>query len=224
MRKLLLIIFSIIIFCTINIPAQIKSLDTRTKVQIQTDSGTIILVLYEETSLHKGNFLKLVTDNYYNGQFFHRLIKGFMIQGGDPNSKDSSKFVLLGEGDPGYTIPAEILPKYFHKKGVLAAAREGNNVNPSKASSGSQFYIVQGNVFTQSELDELVSQHRHLTFTEEERTAYMTVGGSPHLDGQYTIFGEITNGFDVLDKLMTVPTDQRDRPLTNLIYTINILK
>ncbi len=145
-----------------------------------------------------------------------------MIQGGDPNSKNADKGELLGQGGPSYTIPAEFNPNYFHKKGALAAARKGDDVNPSKASSGSQFYIVQGNVYSLAQLDMMVTRNMHAPFTDAEKEAYTQIGGSPHLDGSYTVFGEVIEGFEVLDKLMRVPVDAYDRPLTDLKFSIKI--
>lgn len=193
-------------------------------IQIQTDYGSITLVLYDDTPLHRENFIKLSQDGFYDGQVFHRLIKNFMIQGGDPNSKNAARGELLGQGGPGYTIPAEINPKYFHKKGALAAARKGDNVNPAKESSGSQFYIIQGTVLTKAQLDLMVERNMHKRFTEEETEIYTTLGGSPHLDGAYTVFGEVIEGMDVLEKLMNMPVDAYDRPLTDIRYSIKILK
>ncbi len=193
-----------------------------TKVQIKTDSGTITIALYDETPLHRDNFIKLAKSGYFDNQLFHRLIKGFMIQGGDPNSKNADKGELLGQGGPSYTIPAEFNPNYFHKKGALAAARKGDDVNPSKSSSGSQFYIVQGTVYSAAQLEMMVARNLHAPFSEIEKETYMQIGGSPHLDGSYTVFGEITEGFEVLDKLMQVPVDTYDRPLTDLKFSVKI--
>jgi len=193
-----------------------------TFVEIQTEYGDIKIKLYNETPLHKENFLKLINEGFYEDLLFHRLIKDFMVQGGDPNSKNASPGEMLGQGGPGYTVPAEILPQYFHKKGVLAAARKGDNVNPSKASSGSQFYIVQGKTFTKEELSQFVLQNKHKAFTEAEIAAYTTVGGTPHLDGGYTVFGEVTKGMEVLEKLMNEPVDSYDRPVKDLKFTIKI--
>jgi cyclophilin family peptidyl-prolyl cis-trans isomerase len=224
MRKIILITLSIIISLSGNLKAQNNPSDHLTTFLILTDSGNIKLVLYDETKLHKENFIKLAKAGYFDDQLFHRLIKDFMIQGGDPNSKNAVRGELLGQGGPGYTIPAEINPKYFHKKGALAAARKGDDLNPAKESSGSQFYIVTGNVFTKKQLDQMVSQNIHCRFSEKETVAYTTIGGSPHLDGGYTVFGEVIEGFEVLEKLMKIPVDAYDRPQIDIRFRIKILE
>jgi cyclophilin family peptidyl-prolyl cis-trans isomerase len=244
------------------------------KVQIETDFGTIKVKLYDETPLHRDNFIKLIIDGVYTDLLFHRVIQGFMIQGGDPDSKNAAPGKRLGEGDLGYTIPAEINPKFFHHRGVLAAAREGDQTNPEKRSSASQFYILQGKIFRSGELDTLsinltekrkvsllqvrikeiepelnklmaegnqnelnarinkiktevsaeVATLPPITFTEEQRTAYTTVGGYPSLDNNYTIFGEVIEGLDVLDKIASQTTDQFNRPLQDIKFRITMLK
>jgi peptidyl-prolyl cis-trans isomerase B (cyclophilin B) len=222
MAKKLIFYFAFYFICTVFSSCQTGTSDSRVKVIIETDSGKIVLVLYDETPQHKENFIKLIKEGYYDGQLFHRLIKEFMIQGGDPNSKNASTGEMLGQGGPGYTIPAEISELYIHKKGSLGAARKGDKLNPSRASSGSQFYIVQGRVFTNQELEELVLQNIHKPFTANEILTYTTLGGSPHLDGGYTIFGEVTEGLPVLDRLMNTPVDAYDRPVTDIKFTIKI--
>ena len=222
MRKFILLTLILMAYMTADSNCQFSTNEQLTKVQIRTDSGTITIVLYDETPLHRDNFIKLTKSGYFDNQLFHRLIKNFMIQGGDPNSKNADKGELLGQGGPSYTIPAEFNPNYFHKKGALAAARKGDDVNPSKASSGSQFYIVQGNVYSLAQLDMMVTRNMHAPFTDAEKEAYTQIGGSPHLDGSYTVFGEVIEGFEVLDKLMRVPVDAYDRPLTDLKFSIKI--
>jgi cyclophilin family peptidyl-prolyl cis-trans isomerase len=194
--------------------------DTKeTKVRINTTMGFIEVKLYNETPKHRDNFIKLVDSAFFDKTLFHRVIKGFMIQGGDPDSRNAPAGTMLGNGGPGYTIPAEFLPqKYFHKRGALAAAREGDQVNPTKASSGSQFYIVQGQVFTDSILN-LMEAHYKIKFSPEQRKAYTTVGGAPHLDGSYTVFGEVYNGMEVVDRIAAVPVDRNARPLTDVRMT-----
>jgi cyclophilin family peptidyl-prolyl cis-trans isomerase len=224
MKKILFIVLGFLLSNLSFISCQSNNSNGLTTVLITTDSGNIKLILYDETPLHKENFIKLINEKFYDGQHFHRLIKDFMIQGGDPNSKNANRGELLGQGGTGYTIPAEINPKYFHKKGALAAARNGDPVNPDKASSGSQFYIVQGRVFIMEELNQMVLEQIHAPFTDAEIEAYTKLGGTPHLDGRYTVFGEITEGFDVLDKLMNVPVDAYDRPLTDIEFSIKILE
>ncbi len=191
--------------------AQEKSKTSTKIVVISTQLGDIKLKLYDETPLHRDNFIKLVNEHYFDSTLFHRVINKFMIQGGDPDSKRALSGAMLGNGGPSYTIPAEFVPTLIHKKGVLAAAREGDMINPQKASSGSQFYIVQGKVFTTEELD-MLSKRMGKSFTSEQIKTYTTIGGTPHLDGSYTVFGEVISGWDVIDKIAAVATDQNNRP------------
>ena len=240
--------------------------ENRTMVKLETTMGNITVALYNETPKHRDNFIKLVKEGVYDSTLFHRVIKQFMIQAGDPESKNASDTAMLGNGDVGYTIPAEFNPKFFHKKGVLAAARQGDDVNPEKASSGCQFYIVTGRKFTELQLlgmenkmneqreeaifdtlarqhmkeiykmrkagdnagllelqDSLEAQARELAdkeekfhFTPEQVKAYSTIGGAPHLDGSYTVFGEVTEGMDVVDKIEMAKTNRADRPVENI--------
>ena len=195
------------------------------RVQLTTDSGVIVLRLYNQTPLHRDNFLKLVKQHYFDSLLFHRVIKNFMIQGGDPNSKNALPKVLLGNGGPGYTIPAEFDSTLFHKKGVLAAARQGDDVNPKKASSGSQFYIAQGKVFTDAGLDSVETfrlKGRKLPL--DHREVYKTIGGTPHLDMNYTIFGEVESGLEVVDKIAAAPRDANNRPLTDIRMKMKIIR
>lgn len=191
-------------------------------VRIETGFGTMRVRLYNETPLHRDNFLKLISEGYYDGQLFHRVIKDFMIQGGDPSSRGADKGVMLGTGGPGYTIPAEVIEQYFHKKGALAAARKGDAVNPMKESSGSQFYIVQGQPFTREQLKAFENMGRHKPFSEAQIEAYTTLGGSPHLDGEYTVFGEVVEGFEVLEKISKLPVDAYSRPHEDVVFKIDI--
>lgn len=240
--------------------------EKRTLVKLETTMGNITVALYNETPKHRDNFIKLVKEGVYDSTLFHRVIKQFMIQAGDPDSKNASDTAMLGSGDVGYTIPAEFNPKFFHKKGVLAAARQGDDVNPEKASSGCQFYIVTGRKFTEPQLlgmenkineqreealfDSLARQHmkeiykmrkagdnagllelqdtleaqaRELAdkeekfrFTPEQIKAYSTIGGAPHLDGSYTVFGEVTEGMEVVDNIEIAKTNHADRPIENI--------
>ena len=240
--------------------------EKRTLVKLETTMGNITVALYNETPKHRDNFIKLVKEGVYDSTLFHRVIKQFMIQAGDPDSKNASDNAMLGSGDVGYTIPAEFNPKFFHKKGVLAAARQGDDVNPEKASSGCQFYIVTGRKFTEPQLlgmenkineqreealfDSLARQHmkeiykmrkagdnagllelqdtleaqaRELAdkeekfrFTPEQIKAYSTVGGAPHLDGSYTVFGEVTEGMEVVENIEIAKTNRADRPVENI--------
>jgi peptidyl-prolyl cis-trans isomerase B (cyclophilin B) len=206
----------IVILFSLFISIQLMSQTTKpeTLVVIHTTMGDITAKLYNDTPLHRDNFIKLVNEGWYEGSPFHRVIQNFMIQGG--GNKD-------GRQDPGYTVPAEILPNHFHKKGVLSAARMGDQVNPEKASSGSQFYIVQGRVMDDRYLDAVTAQTGHV-FTEEQKAAYKTIGGTPHLDGGYTVFGEVLDGFDVVDKIAAVQTGKADVPVVPVTMTIEILE
>mgnify|MGYP004655904729 FL=1 len=240
--------------------------DNATLVKIETTMGDITVKLYDETPKHKENFIKLVKEGVYDSTLFHRVIKNFMIQAGDPTSKTASATDTLGSGDVGYTIPAEFNPKFFHKRGVLAAARQGDDVNPNKESSGCQFYIVTGRKFSEAQMinmenqmnearldtvfqalarkhmkeiykmrkandmeglmelqDSLENQARKevakepaLKFTPEQIKTYTTVGGAPHLDGNYTVFGEVVDGMNVVAEIETAKTNRQDRPTQDI--------
>ena len=191
--------------------------DRKRDVLLQTNYGDIVIRLSDSTPLHRDNFLKLVKTHYYDGILFHRVIKNFMIQAGDPDSRNAKPGEPLGNGGPGYTIPAEFRPTLFHKKGVIAAARDNN---PEKASNGSQFYIVQGKIFTDAGLDSVETYRLNgRKIPPEQREVYKTIGGTPHLDQNYTVFGEVVKGLDVIDKIASVPTSKgadRDRPLEDV--------
>lgn len=256
--------------------AEVKELNQ--KVRITTEYGDMVILLYDKTPLHRDNFIKLVNDSFYNGTLFHRVIQEFMIQGGDPDSKNAQPGAMLGDGGPGYTVKAEFDPALFHKRGTLCAARMADNVNPMKESSGSQFYIVQGKKFSPSELSNVeirVNQSKRaeiingiianppkelkakvdsaravgtnesytalvkdiepvvekelakkgvFAFTEEQKKVYTTVGGAPHLDGNYTVFGEVVEGMEVIEKIAAVQKDKNDRPLTDIKMTITLVK
>lgn len=248
---------------------------TAVMVDIKTSLGDIRIMLYNETPKHRDNFIKLVNDGFYDGTLFHRVISNFMIQAGDPDSKNAPAGKMLGSGGPGYQIDAEIIyPKYFHKRGAIAAARQGDQVNPERKSSGSQFYIVTGNVYNDSTLkqmegqlamqqkqaifNELAVQHRDeimtmrrnrdnaalqalqekliqeteakaalnpAKFTQEQIDAYTSIGGSPHLDNQYTVFGEVISGMDVVAKIEQAKTNSSDRPTEDIkIISTQIIK
>lgn len=193
-----------------------KKNDLEPVIKFKTTEGTIKVRLYAETPKHRDNFVKLVEAGFYEGVLFHRVIADFMIQAGDPDSKNANLKASLGSGDVGYSIPAEfVYPKYYHKKGALAAAREGDDTNPAKASSGCQFYIVKGKVFTNAELNAL-EQKRSMKFTSEQRNDYTTIGGTPHLDGNYTVFGEVIEGLEIVTNISRVKTGELDRPLENV--------
>ena len=185
--------------------------------------GTIEVMLYNQTPQHRDNFLSLVEEGAYDSLLFHRVIKDFMIQGGDPESRNAVKGQLLGDGDRPYTLPAEFRLEegIYHRRGALAAAREGDDVNPEQRSSAMQFYIVWGRVFDDERLDYIQQRMDEFTggkvkYTEEMRESYKTVGGTPHLDGMYTVFGEVVSGLDVVDAIQQVATDDNDRPLDDV--------
>ena len=200
-------------------------------VRMHTTAGIIDLCLYDDTPKHRDNFLKLVKEQQYDSLLFHRVIKDFMIQGGDPTSKNAVAGALLGEGDLGYTVEPEFMPAvHFHRRGVLAAARESDDVNPTKASSASQFYIVWGQVYTKEQLEKFKEFYkrrtgRELVITPEQQQVYTTVGGTPHLDGEYTVFGEVVSGLEVVARIQSVPCDSNDRPLEDVrILKTEIIK
>lgn len=239
-------------------------------VQIVTSEGTIKLKLYNDTPIHRDNFIKLAKSKFFEGVIFHRVIKDFMIQSGDPSSRNPQPDSTYGEGGPEYDLPAEITPTHFHRKGVLAAAREGDKVNPERKSSGSQFYIVQGKKFSDSEFEAVekkvndrfrinaiqrifeeesknpankditaeelktlvnlkveaaVNSTSPFKISEERREVYKKIGGSPHLDGSYTIFGEVIEGLEVVDKIANTPTNKKDRPLKDIfILKVKVIR
>lgn len=215
------IIALVAVFFTLSGNAQkdsiLKKKDRKRDVLIQTTMGDIVVRLSDSTPLHRDNFLRLVKIGYFDSVLFHRVIKDFMIQGGDPNSKRATKGQALGNGGPSYRIPAEFRQTLFHKKGVIAAARDNN---PEKASSGSQFYIVQGKKFTDTELDNLQKTRLEgRAIPVVQREVYKTIGGTPHLDQNYTVFGEVVKGLEVVDKIAGVETSKgpdRDRPLEDI--------
>ncbi len=185
--------------------------------------GTMVAKLYNETPVHRDNMIKLIKSGFYNGQLFHRVIKDFMIQGGDPYSAGAEKGQRLGTGGPGYTLEAEFNEHLVHKKGALSAARQGDAVNPEKRSSGSQFFIVQGRVFTPEELNLMIKRGMP-TLSSDVAALYTTIGGTPHLDGSYTVFGEVIEGLGVLDSIAASQTDSYDRPIEDVVYTISLIE
>ncbi len=191
-------------------------------VRIKTAYGQVIIRLYNETPKHRDNFIKLTKEGFYNGTLFHRVIQNFMIQGGDPDSKKAVAGQALGDGDVKYTIPAEFKDSLFHKRGVLAAARDDN---PQKASSGCQFYIVEGKRVTNARIDSLQQTRlKGYTVPEWQRAIYRTVGGTPQLDHGYTVYGEVVSGIDMVDIIAAVPKDAKDRPLKDVPMTVELLK
>ena len=272
--NIVLLVMVALLSCSNTGKSQNTNSDKRMNVEIKTSLGDIVVSLYNETPRHRDNFIKLVKEGYYDGVLFHRVIKNFMVQTGDGNSKTAKQDYVLGAGDPGYTIDAEIVyPKFFHKRGALAAARTGDEVNPERRSSGSQFYIVTGEKYTTSQLasmeknlvnmkknsifSKLVKERRQeimkmqqqgdslglkelehelvalteaeyskdpAVLTPEQREAYTTVGGTPHLDGSYTVFGEVVKGMDVVDKIQNVKTGRNDRPVEDVrIISMKVL-
>jgi len=206
------------------IPAETPQAGDRNpqKVLISTSLGDMTVALYDETPIHRDNFIKLVNEGFYNGTLFHRVIKDFMVQGGDPDSKNAAPNVQLGVGGPGYTIEAEFHPEFIHKKGALAAARQGDQVNPERRSSGSQFYIVQGKKITQTEMNNIASRGG-VFYTPEQIRIYEEIGGTPFLDQQYTVFGEVIEGLEVIDLIANVQTGNGNRPVNDLKMTIKLI-
>ena len=197
------------------------SFGQKVKVVITTTYGDIELFLYDNTPKHRDNFIKLAKEHFYDSTLFHRIIPSFMIQGGDPGSKNAPAGKMLGDGDVGYRVPAEINDSSFHKRGALAAARDNN---PEKSSSGCQFYIVVGKKYTDAELDK-ITQRTGRKFTASQRAAYKTIGGTPQLDGNYTVYGEVTKGMDIVDKIIAQPRNSMDRPNNDqLILKVRLKK
>jgi cyclophilin family peptidyl-prolyl cis-trans isomerase len=200
---------------TIELPAE-----EFTRVKISTDFGDMVVKLYNKTPKHRDNFIKLVTEHFFDSLLFHRVISNFMIQGGDPNSKYAAPGAMLGNGDVGYKVPAEFDSTLFHKKGALCAARDGN---PEKASSGCQFYIVQGKPVSEPELDN-ISMRNGFKYTPAQRMTYKMNGGTPFLDNNYTVFGEVESGLEVVDKIAGVQKGQADRPVQDVRMKMEIIK
>ena len=201
----------------------------RPRVKMTTSLGVIVVELYNETPQHRDNFLKLAGEGFYDGTLFHRVISGFMAQGGDPQSVDAAPGARLGTGGPGYTIESEIDPAFIHVKGALAAARQGDQVNPQRRSSGSQFYIVQGRDVSPQMLQNVVNSKRGsmlqpYSYTPDQIAAYQELGGTPHLDMQYTVFGRVVEGLEVVDAICAVQTDRANRPNEDVDVTMEILQ
>lgn len=209
MRKSLFLLLS---FCVLAVSAMAQKKKNKF-VELETTMGTIKIELFADVPQHTANFLKLVEEGFYDSLLFHRVIPSFMIQGGDPQSKNALDGQMLGNGDVGYKVPAEFMPaKYYHKKGALAAARDNN---PEKASSGCQFYLVVGKTFTDQELD-MFQQRGGFQYSEQARTDYKTLGGTPHLDNGYTVFGQVVEGQDIVDAISQVSRNNSDRPNENV--------
>jgi cyclophilin family peptidyl-prolyl cis-trans isomerase len=230
--KTFLLTFLTGLFFSVSLYAQtqikLKRKDRRRDIEFVTTAGTIILRLSDSTPLHRDNFLRLVKSHFYDSLLFHRVIQFFMIQGGDPKSKYASPGEALGDSSLPYTIPAEFRVTLFHKRGVLAAARESDDTNPQKASSGSQFYIVQGKIYTDSLLDSVEIKRLKRKIPKYQREIYKTLGGSPFLDQHYTIFGEVVSGMETVDKIAAVPTSKGEdlnRPLNDVrILSTRLIK
>lgn len=222
MRKKIFTLLAIVLaFTAVTMQAQTVQDMPRHEVLLETDSGDIRIELFNETPKHRDNFLRLVRSGAYDGVLFHRVIKDFMIQTGDVGSKNAKPGEAVGDTPETYTVPAEIcFPKLFHHRGALGAAREGDDVNPKRESSATQFYIVWGYKFTDGQLDKVQQRLNERTdstvqLTPEVREAYKTVGGTPHLDGQYTVFGQVIQGLDIVDLIQRQPGDKNDRPLND---------
>ncbi len=193
-------------------------------LEMETTMGTMTIQLYDDTPKHRDNFIKLAEEGYYDGLLFHRVINGFMAQGGDPNSRNAKPNAPLGSGGPGYQVDAEFNPHYAHTKGALAAARTGGSGNPKKRSSGSQFYIVHGKKVSEGQLDQIELQ-KGIKYTEEQRTAYTEQGGTPFLDMEYTVYGMVVKGLDVVDAIASVKTKKSDRPVEDVkIKSVRVIK
>ena len=217
-NSFLLVVLLLLFVCVL--PSQGKKKEKRAVVRIETSCGNIRVALSDDTPLHSKNFLKLAAKGFYDGTLFHRCIKDFMIQGGDPGSRHAVKGQLLGEGDVGYTIPAEFcLPYLYHWRGALAAARESDDVNPEQNSSGCQFYIVYGKKQSPADIKKVrsVLEEKGIELTSQMIDDYVMRGGTPHLDGQYTVFGEVIEGLDVVCQILSLPTDANDRPLQDVV-------
>lgn len=191
----------------------------KTLVELQTPFGNMLIELFDSTPEHRDNFYKLAEEGFYDSLLFHRVMEGFMIQGGDPNSRDAPAGQPLGMGGPGYTVPADFQDSLIHTKGALAAARQPDSVNPEKASSGSQFYIVQGQTLAEREMAVMEARSGR-TYTDEQKEAYLNLGGTPFLDGEYTVFGRVVEGLDVIDKIAAVETDSRNRPKDDVVIKV----
>lgn len=217
----------LLIVAPVDLVAQDSSKDAQ--IRITTEYGEMLVRLYDETPEHRDNFLKLVSDNFYDSLLFHRVINNFMIQGGDPNSKNAAAGQPLGQGGLDYLLPAEIHPDLYHKKGALAAARQSDQVNPEKKSSACQFYIVQGKTSPPNILQSLESRKQQtgnpdFKYPESAFDDYNEIGGTPHLDGEYTVFGEVVEGLEVIDKIAEVQVDGRSRPVEDVIMKIELIK
>ena len=214
---MLLLVFIILISAyRTHLPYQVKKGDLNKDVELVTSKGTMVIRLSDSTPKHRDNFIKLVNQHYYDGLLFHRVMSQFMVQAGDPKSKTAKPGEALGAGNPGYTVPAEMRPYLFHKKGALAAARTPDEVNPTRESNGSQFYLVQGRVYDDADLNQVEARLNGYKIPAAQREVYKTVGGSPSLDQKYTIFGEVIKGIEVIDSIAAVAVGDRNRPIQDV--------
>jgi peptidyl-prolyl cis-trans isomerase B (cyclophilin B) len=200
----------------------------RPLVEVRTVAGRMVIALYNETPLHRDNFLALVRAGAYDSLLFHRVVPGFMVQGGHPDSRHAEPGTALGDGRKEGTLPAEVIPAFCHLRGAVAAVREPDAVNPERRSDGSQFYIVQGRPYTGAELDQVAARNARygtpVRYTAEQRAAYAKAGGAPHLDGSYTVFGQVVEGLEVLDAIANAPSDGRDRPLRDIRTFMRVME
>lgn len=217
-----LVFLAFLVSCSVSKNAKNKSPQNE-YIKIETDSGMMVAKLYSKTPLTTNNFVKLVKKHFYDGLLFHRVEKAFMIQGGDPDSRHAKAGQILGNGSLKYTIPAEFDTSLFHEKGAMAMARETDDINPKKASSATQFYIVEGRTFSDAEMNRIEDQF-HIKIPEGHREIYKTIGGAPFLDMNYTIFGQVISGLDVIDKIANATKDRNDRPLHDIKMKITLLK
>jgi peptidyl-prolyl cis-trans isomerase B (cyclophilin B) len=195
---------------------QVQKGDLTKDVELVTTKGTLVIRLSDSTPLHRNNFIKLVNQHFYDGILFHRVMSQFMVQTGDPKSKNAKPGEALGQGGPGYAVPAEIKPYLFHKKGALAAARTPDEINPTRESNGSQFYLVHGRVYSDEELNSVETRLNGYKIPEAHREVYKTIGGTPSLDQKYTVFGEVIKGISVIDSIAAVTTGERNRPVEDV--------
>ena len=220
MQKNKILFVLVLLLSSFTVSAHAKKKEKRAIVRIETSCGVVRVALFDETPQHRNNFLKLASEGYYDGTLFHRCIKDFMIQGGDPDSRNAAYGQLLGDGGPDYTIPAEFcLPYIYHWRGALAAAREPDDVNPEQRSSGCQFYIVYGKKQAPGDIKRVRSMlsEKGIELTPQMSDDYQMRGGTPHLDGQYTVFGEVIEGMDVVKQIQSVATDKNDRPIDDVV-------
>jgi len=214
MNKLLLLIVMILV--TSASTYQVQKGDLTKDIELVTTKGTLVIRLSDSTPLHRNNFIKLVNQHFYDGLLFHRVMSQFMVQTGDPKSKNAKPGEALGQGGPGYAVPAEIKPYLFHKKGALAAARTPDEINPTRESNGSQFYLVHGRVYSDEELNSVETRLNGYKIPEAHREVYKTIGGTPSLDQKYTVFGEVIKGISVIDSIAAVTTGERNRPVEDV--------